>query len=196
MKYISNSRGVTLIEIVSSLGILAVGIVSLLTLFPLALEESVRVGDRTTAALLGEYVIEQVRLHQDKIEPGDTTKTALENKDKLNWDDYNFDSEQYTFIDPEDDDFPNKNYGSGEQIVKQDDGELTDQELYSRYEVTIKLDEIEDDGGPNDAFTDGADLELMQLTVTVRWPRAFTDEEREKQQTMSFVTYIRPTITP
>ena len=185
MKAKPNNTGLTLIEVVASLGIIAVGLVGLLALFPVGIEASARAGDRTSAALLGEYVINQVRLLQDKIGPSDSTTQAL---NKLDWDDYIYDGKPCTFIDPDDPGFPGKNFGSGEQVVKQNVGDLTDTELYSRYEVTLKFDEIENNNG----FTNGSDKYLMQVTITVRWPRAFSDAERDKQSTMTFVTYIRP----
>jgi len=204
MKEKRNNKGVTLVEVVASLGIIAVGLVGLLALFPVGIEASARAGDRTTAALLGEYVIEQVRLHQDQIAPSNSTTQALT---ALDWGDYSYGtpSKDYTFVDPDDPGFPNKNYGSGEQIIWQrqnpdnpydpDDPHdtsngLSDTELYSRYEVTLKFDEIVD----NDGFSNpsGTEHYLMQVTVTVRWPRAFSNAERDKQNTMTFVTYIRP----
>ncbi len=190
-------RGVTLIEVVAALGIIAVGILGLLTLFPLGLEASARAGDRTTAAILGEYVIEQVRLRQDEIATTDNTAHAL---DALDWGIYeDREGRDFTF-EPDNDNNPAGTadaFGTGEQIVKQldhpekdyepDDPDdpnngLSDQDLFSRYEVTLKFENVS-------GFASGG---LMQVTVTMRWPRAFSDEAREKQDTMTFVTYIRP----
>jgi prepilin-type N-terminal cleavage/methylation domain-containing protein len=208
-------RGVTLIEVVAALGIMAVGIVGLLTLFPLGLDASARAGDRTTAAILGEYVIEQVRLRQDKIATTDNTRDALEDSNVLNWKEYtdikglNFTFELRDKSKPYQLPGGVAGYGSGEQIVKQlahpensydpqhpDDptNGLSGMDLFSRYEVAIRLDEIED----NNAFTSAGHKDLMQVTVMVRWPRAIAqspaagDELRKNQETMTFVTYIRP----
>ena len=188
---------------------MAVGIVGLLTLFPLGLDATARAGDRTTAAILGEYIIEQVRLHQDDIATNDTTSDALDN-DVLNWVDYDDNEGNELTFEVHDPDKPYElethgydGYGSGEQIVKQledpdnpydplnpDDTNngLSGSDLFSRYEVGLRFDEIED----NDAFSTGLGHTLMQVTITVRWPRAYDDESRKNQETMTFVTYIRP----
>lgn len=194
----SGRNGVTLIEIVAALGIIAVGIVGILALFPVAIEAGARAGNRTAAAVLGEYVVEQVRVRSGLVKRTDDTAKMLK---ALNWDDYDHNSRQFTFVDPHDPTFPaNKNYGSGEQIMWQrqqpdnnydpDDPEKTsnglgDQEMYSRYEVTLRLTDVDNNPFSND--------ELKKVIVTVRWPRAFNDNDRRKQDTMQFVTFIRPT---
>jgi Tfp pilus assembly protein PilV len=194
----SGRNGVTLIEIVAALGIIAVGIVGILALFPIAIEAGARAGNRTAAAVLGEYVVEQVRLRADLVKRGNSTAQML---DALNWGDYTYKGKQYTFVDPHDPTYTNgKNLGSGEQIMWQrqqpdnaydpDDPEKTtnglgDQEMYSRYEVTLRLTDID-----NKPFSNN---ELRKVIVTVRWPRAFNDNARRKQDTMQFVTFIRPT---
>lgn len=205
MKAKRNSKGLTLIEVVASLGIIAVGLVGLLALFPVGIEASARAGDRTSAALLGEYVIDQVRLLEDKIGPSDTTSDALDSS-KLNWEDYIYDGKTFTF---DADAAGTPYFGSGEQIIWQrqnpdalydpdnpqdPNNGLSDTELYSRYEVTLKFAEIVNNNG----FTNGSDKYLMQVTVTVRWPRATSTnagtrkDQQDKQSTMTFVTYIRP----
>lgn len=183
MKTKLNRRGFTLIEVVSALGIIAVGLVGLLALFPVGIDASARASDRSAAAVLGEYVIAQLHLLHEEIEADDDTAQAL---NALDWGDYTYKLRTYTF-----DAGASGNFGSGEQIVKQSatpNADLTDQELYSRYEVTLKFDEIVDNSG----FTDGNKKYLMQVTVTVRWPRAFSSAERDRQDTLTFVTYIRP----
>jgi len=180
------NRGLTLIEVVTALGVIAVGLVGLLAIFPVGMQASARAADRTAAALLGEYVIEQIRLQQSEIETADDTAQALTT---LGWDDYTYDGKQYTF-NPESP--GSKRFGSGEQIVKQNRDDLTDQELYSRYEVTLMFDKVlNKDGDPIDSLSG-----LKQVTVTIRWPRATSTAERKRQDTMTFVTYIRPTMTP
>jgi prepilin-type N-terminal cleavage/methylation domain-containing protein len=197
MKAKRNNRGLTLIEVVASLGIIAVGLVGLLALFPVGIEASARAGDWTAAALLGEYVVDQVRLREDQVQTSDNTADALH---ALGWDEYDYDSKHFSF-----DAGYSGNFGSGEQIVWQrqfpnnlydpdhpedPNNGLSDQEDYSRYEVTLSFDPIEGNNG----FHVGSDNYLMQVTVTVRWPRAFSDDARNKQSTMTFVTYICPSI--
>lgn len=195
MKTKLNRRGFTLIEVVAALGIIAVGLVGLLALFPVGIDASARAGDRSAAAVLGEYVIAQLHLRHEDVEPGDLTPQALNG---LDWGDYSYAGETHTF-----DAGASGNFGSGEQIIWQRENPnnpynpaqpenpnngLSDQELYSRYEVTLNFDEIVDNSG----FTDDNEKYLMQVTVTVRWPRAFSSAERDRQDTLTFVTYIRP----
>ncbi|MBN1916697.1 MAG: hypothetical protein JW889_02205 [Verrucomicrobia bacterium] len=187
-------RGLTLIEVVAALGIMGIGIVGILALFPTGLKQSEQAANYTTGAILGEYVIEQVRLRQGEITPGSTTAAALTT---LDWDNYTHGGTSHTFdatVNPPDGDA----YGTGEKIVKQSSGSLTDTDMYSRYEVTLKFDKVltVTSGGsvmPNNAFDLPSGGEsLMQVTVTVRWPRATTEDQRARQNTMTFVTFIRP----
>jgi type II secretory pathway pseudopilin PulG len=185
---------VTLIEIVAALGIIAVGIVGILALFPVAIEAGSRASDRTAAAVLGEYVVEQVRLRADLVKRSDATDDML---DALNWGDYTYNGKKFTFdADPDGDGQPSTlpnnvdAYGSGEQIMWQyssPQNDLTDQEMYSRYEVTLDLVDVDIDGSK--PFSND---ELKQVIVTVRWPRAFSEQARKRQDTMRFVTFIRP----
>ncbi len=193
--------GLTLIEVVASLGIIGLGIVGILALFPVAIEASARATNRTAATLLGQYVIDQVRLHQDKIRPNFSTARALK-ADALNWVDYaDRDGRNFTF-----NSHPGgRNFGSGEQIVRQlsateinngpddDPPGLLGRHTYSRFEVAIELGEALDEGGSGiGGFTSGNNKYLMQVTVTIRWPRAYSTDARRRQNTMTFVTYIRP----
>jgi type II secretory pathway pseudopilin PulG len=202
--------GFTLIEVVASLGIIGLGIVGILALFPVAIDAGARATDRTAAALLGQYVIDQIRLHQNQIAASDDTAAALQT---IGWEDYSdLKGNDYTFKvdDPDDPDtLPGADaYGSGEQIVKQlahpentydannpDDPNngLSERHAYSRFEVALDFDEVRDEGGDKmGGFTSGGNKYLMQVTVTIRWPRAYSFEARLRQNTMSFVTYIRP----
>lgn len=54
-------KGFTFIEIVAAIAILAVGILAILTLFPVGIESSKKAAVRTKAALLGEMKMEELR---------------------------------------------------------------------------------------------------------------------------------------
>lgn len=54
-------KGFTFIEIVAAIAILAIGILSILTLFPVGIESSKKAAVRTKAALLGEMKMEEIR---------------------------------------------------------------------------------------------------------------------------------------
>jgi len=57
----SGTIGFTFIEIVAAIAILAVGILAILTLFPVGIESSKKAAVRTKAALLGEMKMEELR---------------------------------------------------------------------------------------------------------------------------------------
>ena len=174
------NRGVTLIEVVSALGIIAIGLVGLLALFPVAIRESARAGDRTSAAILAEYVIEQLRLQQDEVNNINAGGSPEQITDEV-LSDLGWKPSGYTF-----DAYGSGKFGSGELFAN---GTDTEQELFSRYEVTLAFDVV---------LNKGSDATLLQTIVTIRWPRAASGDaaERHKQQirqdTMTFVTYIRP----
>lgn len=82
MKTVRRSNaGFTLMEILLAIGILAVGITSVLFLFTMGVRSHQRARDRTRAALLGETVLNQIRAdlaeglpdHYD-LDPGDATR--------------------------------------------------------------------------------------------------------------------------
>lgn len=111
-------KGFTFIEIVAAIAILAVGILAILTLFPVGIESSKKAAVRTKAALLGEMAVEHLR----------ATKSfeQLVSIPKINFYDSEFDN-QNNRIDPEnqyqfkvdvDDTIPLKTDGSTGKLKK------------------------------------------------------------------------------
>ena len=54
-------KGFTLIEIVASLAIIGLGLIGILSLFPVGIDASKRAGDLTHATVLGQSVLNQIR---------------------------------------------------------------------------------------------------------------------------------------
>ena len=54
-------KGFTLIEIIASLAIIGLGLVGILSLFPVGIDASKRAGDLTNATVLGQSVLSQIR---------------------------------------------------------------------------------------------------------------------------------------
>ena len=61
MKYIKDKRGLTLIELIATVGILAVGLVSILSLFPVGIDFARRTGNISEATILANGLMEEIR---------------------------------------------------------------------------------------------------------------------------------------
>lgn len=61
MKIKSNPKGFTLIEIVISLGILAIGILAVLALFPVGFDSATRSSDLTKATIFAQDTMEEIK---------------------------------------------------------------------------------------------------------------------------------------
>jgi len=70
-------KGFTFIEIVAAIAILAVGILAILTLFPVGIESSKKAAVRTKAALLGEMKMEEQRATKTFDQLSDIAKTTF-----------------------------------------------------------------------------------------------------------------------
>ena len=57
-----SSKGFTFLEIVAALAVLAIGILAVITLFPVGIENSKRASERTRAALLAYQQLQRYRL--------------------------------------------------------------------------------------------------------------------------------------
>jgi len=181
-----NTRGLTLIEVVASLGIIAVGIVGILALFPTGLRQHKEAMDRTQGALIGEYACNHLRLFERQLSKGCTTAALL---DAAGWGDYETDGITYTF-DATTSLGAGESWGSANVAMQQPD--------LDHYELTIEVCKMivsVNSAGTriyNMAFDTPDGPSVVQVIITVRWPRARTDAERVKQSTMTFVTFIRP----
>jgi len=61
MKFFKHAHGLTLIEIIAAVGILAVGLVGILSLFPIGLRHARESTNISRATVLGQSVIEEIR---------------------------------------------------------------------------------------------------------------------------------------
>ncbi|MDD5546659.1 MAG: prepilin-type N-terminal cleavage/methylation domain-containing protein [Candidatus Omnitrophica bacterium] len=61
IKFISNAKGFTLIEIVISLGILMIGILAVLALFPVGFDSASRSADLTKATIFAQDRMEEIK---------------------------------------------------------------------------------------------------------------------------------------
>ena len=64
-------RGFTLIEVLISMAIIAVGMIALVTLFPVGLRSSRLAGDFTTASFIGQQALDSIRATAQVYDPGD-----------------------------------------------------------------------------------------------------------------------------
>jgi len=75
MKRSKRLSGFTFIEIVAAIAILAVGILAVLTIFPVGIESSKKAAVRTKATLLGEMKMEELRATKTFGDLGNVAKT-------------------------------------------------------------------------------------------------------------------------
>jgi len=68
---IHGSQGFTLIEVLIAMAIIGVGLVALVTLFPLGLRSSRLAGDFTTASFIGQQALDNIRASAQVYDPGD-----------------------------------------------------------------------------------------------------------------------------
>ncbi len=64
-------KGFTLLEVLISMAIIGVGLIALVTLFPLGLRSSRLAGDFTTAALIGQQALDNIRAASQVYDPAD-----------------------------------------------------------------------------------------------------------------------------
>jgi len=166
----------TLIEIIAALAIIGLGLVGILSLFPVGIDASKRAGDLTQATALGQSVIEQIRSAAKK---GDMTlndaKYVFETSGQADFRD--FDGKVSDNIIPIVDD----QYSHIPKV-----GEST---LY-QYQVTFEYPtgrSWEDDTG--EPFKDLLDVGLRKVTVIVSWPA--NEEDIAFRNRATFVTFIK-----
>ncbi|GAB4343652.1 MAG: hypothetical protein Kow0099_22290 [Candidatus Abyssubacteria bacterium] len=66
-----NPDGFTLLEVLIAMAIIGVGLIALLTLFPIGLRSSRLAGDFTTAAFIGQQALDNMRASAQVYDPGD-----------------------------------------------------------------------------------------------------------------------------
>ena len=88
MKTFKNAHGLTLIEIIAAVGILAVGLIAILSLFPVGLDSARNASNLTTATLLSQSLIERLHMAAVQTPKGTISYPNDIKNDGINW--YNF----------------------------------------------------------------------------------------------------------
>jgi prepilin-type N-terminal cleavage/methylation domain-containing protein len=68
-----NHKGFTLIEVLIAMAVVGVGLIALVTLFPIALESSRLAGDFTTASFVAQQALDNIRATAQVYDPADLT---------------------------------------------------------------------------------------------------------------------------
>lgn len=148
-------KGFTLIEIIASLAIIGLGLVGIMSLFPVGIDASKRAGDLTNATVLGQSVMNQIRSAAKK---GDLSlsdaKRLFETSGQV-FKDFDSNFSPTKIIPVEDSYIPRVMAKSGEATLYQFQVKFEDPPK------TEKLDDLNRVG-------------LQKVTVTVSWP---PDEE-------------------
>ncbi len=167
-------KGFTLIEIIAALAIIGLGLVGILSLFPVGIDASRRAGDMTNATVLGQSIFNQIRSAAKK---GDMSLGEAKSR----------------FETSVPKDFPKD---INDQKKQRDDGiipiegsyipevEATGQKA-TLYQYQIRFD----DPPKEEKLDDLARVGLQKVTVTVSWPA--TEPEVALRNRITLVTFIR-----
>ena len=168
-------RAFTLIEVIAALAIIGLGLVGILSLFPVGIDASKRAGDLTNATILGQSVLDQIRSAANR---GDLTlsnaKTRFPNTLT------NFDTRKTNIIGLEDERkpfIPKVQTASGEHTL---------------YQYQVKFD---DPPGDEEGFIKDQGLDdlggvgLQKVTLTVSWPA--NEPKAGLRNRVTLVTFIK-----
>ncbi len=161
-------KGFTLIEIIAALAIMGLGLIGILSLFPVGIDASKRAGDLTNATVLAHSVLDQMRSAANR---GDLTLTEVQGLFKGTPQDFDANLAPSEIVPIEDSYIPKVKAGGGARTLYQ-------------YQVRFE-----------DPAKKLADLKkvgqhiLQKVTVTVSWPS--TEPEIEFRNRVTLVTFIR-----
>ncbi len=162
-----NRKGFTLIEIIASLAIIGLGLIGILSLFPVGIDASRRAGDLTNATVLGQSVLNQVRTAAKK---GDLSlaeaKRLFEGGLPKNF----VANLSNKVVRIEDAYIPKVATVAGEGTL---------------YQYQVRFEDPPEDEKLNDLNRVG----LQKVTVTVSWPA--NEEEVEYRNRINLVTFVR-----
>ncbi len=158
-------KGFTLIEIIAALAIIGLGLVGILSLFPVGIDASKRAGDLTNATVLAQGVISQIR---SAAEQADLT---LNNAKSL-------------FPSSAPQDFRER-VGAGNVIIP------IVEDAFSQYHELYQYQVQFDDPPKAEKFDDlkRKEIGLQKVTVTVSWP--FDEQEIALRNRVTLVTFLR-----
>lgn len=168
-------KGFTLIEVIAALAIIGLGLVGILSLFPVGIDASKRAGELTTATTLGQSVLEQIRSAAKK---GNLTLSDAEDLFRAS-PPMNFEEEdewlRRDIVPVNIDRIPRVRARGGEQTY---------------YQYQVEFEDPPDEEKLDDLGTTGMwAVGLQKVTVTVSWPADEPDVELRNKITL--VTFIR-----
>jgi len=165
-------RAFTLIEVIAALAIIGLGLVGILSLFPVGIDASKRAGDLTNATILGQSVLDQIRSAANR---GDLTlndaKTRFQTSGTDNFKD--FDAKIPNIIGLVDDQqpfIPKVQTAGGEHTL---------------YQYQVKFDEPPTE----EKLDDLKDVGLQKVTLTVSWPA--NEPKAGLRNRVTLVTFIK-----
>jgi prepilin-type N-terminal cleavage/methylation domain-containing protein len=166
------AKGFTLIEVIAAIAIIAIGLVSLLALFPTGIGLNQQSAGTTSAILLCKEMMEQIKTAA-------SSKTGATSSEYVTFDDLanTTGNEWYKF----------KKYE--EPAVAQERQVFPQNDLY---EVSIQFDD-NITGLPNDS---NFEFMLVKVIVTAHWPRATgsgaaIQAAKETQSSTKLISYIK-----
>jgi prepilin-type N-terminal cleavage/methylation domain-containing protein len=161
-------KGFTLIEIIAALAIIGLGLVGILSLFPVGIDASKRAGDLTNATVLAHGVLDQIRAAANQ---GDLTLSEVEALFKPAPQDFDADLAPSEIVPIEDSYIPKVKAAGRTRTL---------------YQYQVRFDD------PSEKLSDlkkvGQHI-LQKVTVTVSWPS--TEPEIEFRNRVTLVTFIR-----
>ena len=172
-------RAFTLIEVIAALAIIGLGLVGILSLFPVGIDASKRAGDLTNATIFGQSVLDQIRSAANR---GDLTlsdaKTLFQTSGTDTFKD--FDAKISNIIGLVDDRqpfIPKVQTAGGEHTL---------------YQYQVKFDEPPgNEGGfiKDQGLDDLKDVGLQKVTLTVSWPA--NEPKAGLRNRVTLVTFIK-----
>jgi prepilin-type N-terminal cleavage/methylation domain-containing protein len=165
-------RAFTLIEVIAALAIIGLGLVGILSLFPVGIDASKRAGDLTNATILGQSVLDQIRAAANR---GDLTLTNAKTLFQTSGTDTfkDFDTKMSNIIGLVDDRqpfIPKVQTASGEHTL---------------YQYQVKFD----DPPTEEKLDDLKDVGLQKVTLTVSWPA--NEPKAGLRNRVTLVTFIK-----
>jgi prepilin-type N-terminal cleavage/methylation domain-containing protein len=167
-------KGFTLIEIIAALAIIGLGLVGILSLFPVGIDASKRAGDLTQATALGQSLIEQIRSAANK---GDLTLQKAKQLFK---------------------ETPPQNFNTvpdKDRVIPIEDDRsryLPEVAADTLYQYQVKFADpmgLGSDDSTGEPFEDLADVGLQKVTVIVSWPA--NESDIALRNTATLVTLIK-----
>jgi prepilin-type N-terminal cleavage/methylation domain-containing protein len=162
-------KGFTLIEIIAALAIIGLGLVGILSLFPVGIDASKRAGDLTNATVLGQSVLTQIRAGAKSGELSlSEAKSAFASSGGVFKD---FDQPPSNKIIPVEAQYIPKVTADGKERTL--------------YEYQVSFEDVPKETKLDDLSRVG----LQKVTVTISWPATESDIEYRNRATL--VTFIR-----